>query len=131
MTQRDVSSGTGHAPEAIDALLRALEQFEREHPEYIPKLGDGVIWSEDGIRPKFMVYKVIAIARAEGEHWNVTIEPVAVDELPTELQREAVTRVVPAKHLARSADVLTDIFRLMSVGRGAPGGLPVMPNRFD
>ena len=116
-------------PDAVEALLVALSRFQYEHPHYVPKLEDGVIWSEDGVKPRMVVYKVVGIARAEGDSWNVTIEHVGSEGLSEESHKEAVTHVVPAGHLARSADVMTEMFlslqgrtQSLSVIMGRPQG---------
>ena len=90
---------------AVDALLNALGNFQMSHPDYVPKLGDGVIWSEDGIRPQMSVFQVTAIVRTGGESWEATIKKIS--EIP---QENPDTHVVPAEHLARSADILADMF---------------------
>ena len=133
MTKNDQGSGSQapfQNPDAIDALLLALGRFQREHPNYVPKLDDGVIWSEDGIRPKMLVFRVTAIARV-GNSWNVTIEEVS-DKVSDNPRQDPVSHVVPVEHLSRSADVMADMF--VQLQRSTPllsviMGRPAKPRR--
>ena len=131
MSQNEQGSGSQDAyinPEAMNALLMALGNFQSAHPRYVPKLGDGVIWSEDGIRPRMEVFQVTAVVRIGGESWEATIKQVS--DIP---QENPDTHIVPAEHLARSADILVDMF--VQLQSNTPSlsevlGRPAKPQQF-